>query len=132
VRSLAKTQSKDCLMNLSRLQKLFGVGPIGADISLLLLAVAAWADRLLGHPTISTNAELMKVAGSTLVVIGLGLHFFEPMDNTKLVGKGSVMHDGAFQLVSSPDVRRLDHLCIIRCGSMLKLLDFSVLGSIAA
>lgn len=63
-------------MNLGRLQKLFGVGPIGAVISLVLLAVAAWADRLLGHPAISTNAELMKVTGSALVVIGLGLHFW--------------------------------------------------------
>ena len=62
-------------MNLSRFEKLFGVGPIGALISLVLLAAAAWVDRLLGHPTLLMHAAPMKIVGLGLVVAGLCLHF---------------------------------------------------------
>lgn len=63
-------------MNFSRFQKLFGVGPMGAAISLAMFAVAAWVDRLLGHPTLLMSAAPLKVVGSALVVAGLGLLFW--------------------------------------------------------
>ena len=63
-------------MNLNRFQKLFGVGPIGAVVSVVLLAAAAWVDRLLGHPALSMYAAPLKIVGLALVVTGLGLHFW--------------------------------------------------------
>ncbi len=63
-----------CLMNFTRFQKLFGIGPRGALVSLVMLAAAAWVDHLLGHPTLSTPAAPLKLVGMGLVVAGLGLH----------------------------------------------------------
>ena len=63
-------------MGRDKIQKLFGVGPRGAAISLLLLALIAWVDRMIGHPAIMVNEVPMKTAGAILVIIGLGLHFW--------------------------------------------------------
>jgi protein-S-isoprenylcysteine O-methyltransferase Ste14 len=45
-------------------------------ISLLLLALFAWADLMIGHPAIMVNAAPMKAAGAVLVILGLALHFW--------------------------------------------------------
>ena len=63
-------------MGSDKVQKIFGVGPRGAAISLLLLALIAWVDSMVGHPAIVVNEVPMKTAGVMLVVIGLGLHFW--------------------------------------------------------
>jgi len=63
-------------MAISRLNKLFGVGPIGMSISLVLLAIAVWVDRVLGHSAILTNPTPLKAVGVALVIIGLGLSFW--------------------------------------------------------
>jgi protein-S-isoprenylcysteine O-methyltransferase Ste14 len=63
-------------MGKNRLQKLFGIGPVGAAISLLLLALCAWADRMIGRPVSVVHAAPMKALGIVLVVLGLGLHFW--------------------------------------------------------
>ena len=63
-------------MGSDKIQKLFGVGPTGAAISLLLLALIAWVDRMVGHPAIMVNEVPMRTAGAILVIIGLGLHFW--------------------------------------------------------
>ncbi|MGO9118875.1 MAG: methyltransferase family protein [Desulfomonilaceae bacterium] len=63
-------------MDLSRFQKLFGVGPAGALVSLALLVAAAWLDRLLGHPTLSVHAAPLKIVGLALVFAGLVLHLW--------------------------------------------------------
>jgi len=68
--------SEECLMNISRLQKLFGVGPMGGIISLLLLTIAVWVDRISGHSAILANPTPIKVFGGGLAVIGLGLYFW--------------------------------------------------------
>jgi protein-S-isoprenylcysteine O-methyltransferase Ste14 len=60
----------------NRLQKLFGIGPVGAAISLLLLALSAWADRMIGRPIFVVHAAPMKGLGIVLVILGLGLHFW--------------------------------------------------------
>ena len=63
-------------MAISRLKKLFGVGPTGAVISLVLLTIAVWVDRVLGHPAILANPAPIQVVGGILAVIGLGLLFW--------------------------------------------------------
>jgi len=59
-----------------KLKKIFGVGLFGAFISLVLLAVAFWFDRLLGHPAISAHPAALRVAAAFLVAIGLCLHLW--------------------------------------------------------
>ncbi len=62
-------------MSGDRLRKLFGVGPLGAVLSLLLLAVALLVDHRLGRPVILSHRSFMKGLGVVLVLAGLGLHF---------------------------------------------------------
>jgi len=57
------------IMDISTPQKIFGVGPMGAVISLMLIAIAAWVDRILGHPAILANPAPIKVIGEVLSII---------------------------------------------------------------
>jgi protein-S-isoprenylcysteine O-methyltransferase Ste14 len=61
-------------MGPDRLKKIFGVGPLGAAVSLLLLALSAKVDRWLGHPVIADDAALLRAIGIALLLLGLGLH----------------------------------------------------------
>jgi protein-S-isoprenylcysteine O-methyltransferase Ste14 len=63
-------------MEIGRIDKLFGVGPKGALISLALFVASAWIDRLARHPPIIPSASILKDAGATLIILGLGLHFW--------------------------------------------------------
>ncbi|MBW1781082.1 MAG: isoprenylcysteine carboxylmethyltransferase family protein [Deltaproteobacteria bacterium] len=63
-------------MDASRLQKIFGVGPTGAGISLLFFGLFTWADGLMGRPAIMTHAAPLKALGAACVILGLGLHFW--------------------------------------------------------
>jgi protein-S-isoprenylcysteine O-methyltransferase Ste14 len=62
-------------MNRDRLRKIFGVGPVGAALSLLLLAVALLVDHRLGSPPILPCRSFLTGLGVLLVLAGLGLHF---------------------------------------------------------
>jgi Putative protein-S-isoprenylcysteine methyltransferase len=63
-------------MDISRRQKLFGVGPMGMVISLVVLTIAVWVDRLVGHLAILANPASIKVVGEYIAVIGMGLLFW--------------------------------------------------------
>ena len=63
-------------MNRDRLRRLFGIGPVGASLSLLLLAAAMSIDRMLGHPKMLPYGSLMKGISVVLVLAGLGLSFW--------------------------------------------------------
>ncbi len=58
-------------MSIGGLQKLFGIGPLGAAISLGVLMAATWADHRLGHAAIMDNPALLKIAGGALASMGL-------------------------------------------------------------
>ena len=63
-------------MEQNKLKKIFGVGPRGAAISLLLLALFAWQDLKIGLPEFVDYTNLMKTVGVVLVILGVGLHFW--------------------------------------------------------
>jgi protein-S-isoprenylcysteine O-methyltransferase Ste14 len=58
------------------LRKVFGVGPIGVAISVMLLLAALAIDRALGHPRITDHSSLIKIIGAILVSIGLILYLW--------------------------------------------------------
>ena len=89
-------------MNIGILQKLFGVGPIGAVISFVLLAVAVWLDRLSGHAAILANPAPLKIVGAVLAVIGLGLHFWTMWQLRKWWGKDELCTAGPFKWFRHP------------------------------
>lgn len=63
-------------MPVNRRQKLFGVGPVGCIISLVLFIIAAWVNHSLGNPQMLSRAFVLKVVGVILIITGLGLHFW--------------------------------------------------------
>ncbi len=63
-------------MGISRVQKLFGVGPLCVVISIVWLRLAVWVDHIMGHAAILANPAPMKVVGGVLAVMGLGLLFW--------------------------------------------------------
>lgn len=64
-------------MNLQiKLRKIFGIGPTGAIISLLLLAIFVWADSIIKISIAVSYASLIEIIGIALMVFGLGLHFW--------------------------------------------------------
>ncbi len=63
-------------MTVTRLKKIFGIGPLGAIISFVLLMTAVWVDRALGHSAILADPAPLKVAGGALAVIGMGLYLW--------------------------------------------------------
>jgi protein-S-isoprenylcysteine O-methyltransferase Ste14 len=89
-------------MDISRLQKLFGVGPMGAVISLAVFMIAFWLDRLLGHPGILANPAPIKVVGGCMAVIGLGLHFWSVRTLGNWWAKDELCTKGPFKWFRHP------------------------------
>jgi protein-S-isoprenylcysteine O-methyltransferase Ste14 len=63
------------MMN-SRLKKIFGIGPMGSSISLLLLSLFAWANQMIGLQITTVYLTQVKYFGIALVILGLGLHMW--------------------------------------------------------
>ena len=61
-------------MNISGFQKIFGVGPSGALLSLMLLALLWIVDGLAGRPAITARAGLRDAAALVLILSGAALH----------------------------------------------------------
>jgi hypothetical protein len=116
-------------MGISRAQKLFGVGPLCVVISIVWLRLAVWVDHIMGHAAILADPAPMKVVGGVLAVMGLGLLFWTMRyaDHAKLVGLRRALHNGPFQMVSSPDVRRLDYLYGSIHSPLFEFLDYPAL-----
>ncbi len=63
-------------MNNNQLQKLFGIGPTGASISFLLLALFAWVAQLVDLPIVVLDAAPIKLLGIAFAIFGFGLHLW--------------------------------------------------------
>ena len=61
-------------MQISGFQKIFGVGPSGALLSLMLLALLWWIDGRVGRPAIADRADWRYAAAVVLILSGAGLH----------------------------------------------------------
>lgn len=60
-------------VSLAKHEKLFGVGPLGAAISILLLGVCLWADHAFGHPHLGALGAARAV-GTAFLLAGAGLY----------------------------------------------------------
>lgn len=83
-------------------QRLFGVGPIGAGITLILLAVAIRVDRALGHPEILRYGSLMQMLGVLLICAGLVLLFWSMYTLRNWWAKNRLCTTGPFRWFRHP------------------------------
>lgn len=63
-------------MRNDKYKKIFGIGPLGALISLGLILPFWWLDKKLGHPLISQNPALLRMFGCLLIITGAGIHLW--------------------------------------------------------
>ena len=61
-------------MNISRYQKLFGVGPLGMLISVVLLGLLWLLDRVLHHVEIVNQPGIIRIIGSILILFWVCWH----------------------------------------------------------
>jgi protein-S-isoprenylcysteine O-methyltransferase Ste14 len=61
-------------MQISRYQKMFGVGPFGWLINLAILGLLVFLDRMAHHVEISRNPVLAKIIGFILIAIWICWH----------------------------------------------------------
>jgi protein-S-isoprenylcysteine O-methyltransferase Ste14 len=61
-------------MNISKYQKLFGIGPTGLLIGLVMLGLLGLLDRILHHVEILSRPGLTRVIGSMLLVTWICWH----------------------------------------------------------
>lgn len=89
-------------MDISRQQKLFGVGPVGAAISFVWLAIAYWLSHTLGYLAILANPAPLKIVGAVLVIMGLGLHFWSMWTLRNWWNKDKLCTTGPFRWFRHP------------------------------
>ncbi len=87
---------------MNKRQRLFGVGPVGAAISFVWLAIGFWVNGALGHPAILVNPTPLKIVGVALAVIGLGLHFWSMWILRKWWNKDELCATGPFRWFRHP------------------------------
>ncbi|VFQ47323.1 methyltransferase family protein [Desulfoluna butyratoxydans] len=78
------------------LWRIFGVGPTGAGISLLMLGAMVWLDRIMGQPQLTGSGTIPVVAGCVLVVVGAVLHVLVFKNLTRWWVDGELCTRGPF------------------------------------
>ncbi|MGD9331801.1 MAG: isoprenylcysteine carboxylmethyltransferase family protein [Desulfobacterales bacterium] len=89
-------------MNRERLKKIFGVGPLGALISLVLLALTAGIDRYADVGDIAPRAAALRWVGGFLVILGLVLHGWSFMTLRAWWGRDQLCTKGPFRYLRHP------------------------------
>jgi protein-S-isoprenylcysteine O-methyltransferase Ste14 len=89
-------------MHRDRLKKIFGVGPLGALISLGLLSIAAGINHSIGFGVITRHTTLVHLVGGLLVVLGLGLHIWSFVTLRNWWEQNRLCTDGPFRYFRHP------------------------------
>ena len=89
-------------MALSTYEKIFGRGPLGALITLLMLCLAWLVDRWLGRPPILADPTPLRYAAGVLFVLGLGLHIWTMRTLRNWWQEGRLCTRGPFKHLRHP------------------------------
>lgn len=89
-------------MHGDRLKKIFGVGPLGASISLVLLAITAGIEHYGDFGAITRHTQLVYWLGGILVVLGLGLHVWSFMTLRHWWAQSNLCTQGPFRYFRHP------------------------------
>ncbi len=113
-------------MKMGPYTRIFGVGPGGALISLLLLVAALAVEHGTGLPPILDKGLAIRVAGTVLVVMGLVLHGWTMYALRHWWQEGKLCTAGPFRFVRHPMYAAW--ISIISPGVALILNSWTVLG----
>jgi protein-S-isoprenylcysteine O-methyltransferase Ste14 len=87
---------------INRYQKLFGVGPIGLLISLVLFGLASVLDRALGQIRIFTSFQPGRIAGFVLIELWICWHVWAIKTISSWWKNGRLCTAGPFRFVRHP------------------------------
>jgi protein-S-isoprenylcysteine O-methyltransferase Ste14 len=104
---------------MNKYRKIFGVGPLGAMISLLLFVLFWFVDQFLGHPYLTNNVLLLRITGGVLIFSGLGLHIWTFLTLRNWWIDGKICKSGPFKFVRHPMYSAW--IVFIACGVSLCL-----------
>jgi protein-S-isoprenylcysteine O-methyltransferase Ste14 len=90
------------MSRLNAYEKYFGVGPFGALISFLLLALAWLVDWRIGYPKIMHNPLPLRYIALVLFVSGLYLHFWTMFTLRNWWKEGRLCTKGPFKYLRHP------------------------------
>jgi protein-S-isoprenylcysteine O-methyltransferase Ste14 len=89
-------------MKIPGFQKIFGVGPLGALLSLMLLALLWLFDGLVGRPAITTHPGFRCATALVLILAGAGLHVWSFMTLQNWWRNDHLCTQGPFKFVRHP------------------------------
>lgn len=89
-------------MEINTAQRFFGIGPRGAAISFVIIAVAWGVDHIVRHVAIWPDPVPMRIAGGALVVAGLALHFWTMYELHNWWAEDSLCTQGPFRRFRHP------------------------------
>jgi len=84
------------------LRKIFGIGPLGALISIGLLILAVWIDRHDGLGAITQYGRPIRWIGGLLILCGLGLHGWSLITLRQWWVENQLCTRGPFRFVRHP------------------------------
>ena len=89
-------------MNISRYQRIFGVGPIGAIAGLLLLGLLWLLDRRLQHVEILNQPKPIRIIGSMLIAVWICWHVWCVTTIKSWWKEGQLCTTGPYRFVRHP------------------------------
>jgi len=89
-------------MNMTRYQKFFGSGPLGAVISIVFLLLFWWLDGFLHHPLLTDQVTFIRILGIFFILMGLGIHAWTFMTLRKWWVDNQLCQSGPFKYVRHP------------------------------
>lgn len=89
-------------VKISRVQRYFGVGPLGALVSFVFLAIAWGVDYRVGHAAIWPDPLPMRFAGGAIILVGLVFHFWTMYALRNWWAEDRLCTQGPFRWVRHP------------------------------
>jgi protein-S-isoprenylcysteine O-methyltransferase len=89
-------------MNISRYQKLFGVGPLGLLIGVVLLGLLWLMDRALQHVEMSSQPGIMRIIGSIFILFWVCWHSWCIRTISRWWRHDQLCKTGPYQFVRHP------------------------------
>lgn len=89
-------------MNISRYQKIFGVGPIGATLGLSLLGLLWLLDRILNHVEILSQPEPIRIIGAVFIAAWVCWHIWSLKTIRSWWNEDQLCTTGPYRFVRHP------------------------------
>jgi len=89
-------------MEISKIKRIFGVGPLGGLISIIILLVALYINHVAGIPPVTSNVFAIRVLSASFVILGISLHLWSAVTLKSWWFDGCLCTKGPFRYFRHP------------------------------